>query len=38
MLDYSETLVDTFTFDIQDVQTTNFTNDLTSINCIANEN
>lgn len=38
MIDYSETLVDSFTFDINDIQTTNFTNDLTSINCIANEN
>ena len=38
MIDYSETLVDDFTFDINDVQTTNFTNDLTSINCITNEN
>ena len=38
MLDYSESLVDNFTFDIQDVQTTNFTNDLTSINCSTNEN
>ena len=38
MIDYSETLGDEFVFDIHDIQTTNFTNDLTSINCITNEN
>ena len=38
LIDYSETLVDEFVFDIHDIQTTNFTNDLTSINCIPNEN
>lgn len=37
MLDYSETLVDSFTFDIQDIQTTNFLNDLTSIRCVTDE-
>ena len=38
MLDYSESLIQNFAFDITDANTTTFTNDLLSISCTANEN
>ena len=38
MIDYSEELIDGFTFDINDILTTSFTNDLIDINCFTNEN